>query len=311
MDRLILAFVDGSPQSEHALPWAAELAARSPAELRLVRPHWTPVSDVSPDGMLCPYPVAVDADVRAAEQTQLDHLLARLKAARPDVPASAVLIDGDTELTFAAALARYVAECQPEFTVLTTHGHGPFARFWLGSVADEYVRHAVGPTLLLRTGPETADLSARPEVQHVLVPLDGSRLAEQALAPAARLAILFGTDITLLQVLDPAVTAAPLPGLKPAGLPDDWQPPPAAEQARQYLGHIARRVRQQNICVHLEVVDNRSPADTILTHHNTFRGGLVALATHGRGGLTRLLLGSVADKVIRGATGPVLVVRPG
>ena len=85
--------------------------------------------------------------------------------------------------------------------MMTTHGHGPLSRFWLGSVADEMVRRATTPILLVRPHEKAIDLAAEPVLRHILIPLDGSALAEQVLGPAAALgSLLQCDDYTLLRV---------------------------------------------------------------------------------------------------------------
>jgi nucleotide-binding universal stress UspA family protein len=103
---------------------------------------------------------------------------------------------------------------------------------------------------------------------------------------------------------------APLPGLAPADLPADWSPNPADERATHYLDGVAARVRGRGLTVSTVLDRHPSAAAGIIEYAKTHPDCLVALATHGRGGLTRMLLGSTSDKVIRGAHGPVLVFRP-
>ena len=86
---------------------------------------------------------------------------------------------------------------------MTTHGRGPLTRFWLGSVADELVRRASVPLLLVRPHEGVPDLAQEPILQHLLIPLDGSELAEQVLEPAVALGTLMAADYSLLRIYGP------------------------------------------------------------------------------------------------------------
>jgi nucleotide-binding universal stress UspA family protein len=197
-----------------------------------------------------------------------------------------------------------------DLVVMTTHGRGPFSRFWLGSVADEFLRRAPVPVLLVRPQETKPDLGREPALRHVLVPLDGSPLAEQILGPAVSLGSLTRADYTLLRVVPP-----PMFGVYDAGgfAISPVEEPSLEEQrshAEAYLDKVAERLRAKSLPVRTQVIVGRQPSEAILEEAQTQAIDLIALATHGLQGLQRLLLGSVADKVIRGASIPVLVYRP-
>jgi nucleotide-binding universal stress UspA family protein len=129
-------------------------------------------------------------------------------------------------------------------------------------------------------------------VEEVLVPLDGSGLAEQALGPALDLAHLLEARCTLLRVVE-----------------SSGNPPEAArEEAEAYLERAAGRLRGPGLSARPRVIVAPDAAEAIVGQARD--SGLIALATHGRGGVGRMLLGSVADKVVRGTSTPVLVYRP-
>ncbi len=140
----------------------------------------------------------------------------------------------------------------------------------------------------------------------ILVPLDGSALAEQALAPAARIAEKFGGSLVLVRVLTPERT---LPGFsylapRPASVPFG-----AArslfDEAEAYLASV--RLPTAGVPVSTQVLAG-APPEMIITAATEQAVGLIVMSTHGRAGLTRLLYGSVAEAVLRGATVPVLLV---
>jgi nucleotide-binding universal stress UspA family protein len=145
--------------------------------------------------------------------------------------------------------------------------------------------------------------------RHILIPLDGSGLAEQILEPALALGDLTQTAYTLLGVVEPLV----VPGYAPLAqaAPLDVQVTQMVQaEAQRYLDDLAQRLRAGGRQVHTRTLFAGQPAVAILDAARANGADLIALATHGRSGLARLLIGSVADKVRRGADMPVLLYRP-
>ena len=139
--------------------------------------------------------------------------------------------------------------------------------------------------------------------KRVLIPLDRSSLAEQALPHAIAQARHFQAELILLRVLEPF----PQPtGLSPADLQEIEQQ--ANTWAREYLERLAADIRQQGIPVQAVIIDGR-PQVEIPQFAETNQVDLIVMSTRGQSGLSRWLMGSVADRVVRGATVPVLLVR--
>ena len=139
--------------------------------------------------------------------------------------------------------------------------------------------------------------------KRILVPLDGSRLAEQALRHAAIHAEKFGAEIVLLMVL------GPLPEPSMAGRRIVRSAEQAtAELAQDYLEGIAADLREQGLPVQTQVVEGK-PYLEIVRHAEDREIDLIVMSTRGHSGLTRWLLGSVTDRVVRGATVPLLLVQ--
>jgi nucleotide-binding universal stress UspA family protein len=187
----------------------------------------------------------------------------------------------------------------------------------MGSVADEMIRHAHLPILLVRPGDEPINLGAEPLPVRVLVPLDGTDLAEQILEPAVALAdMLPGMEYILLRVVKPLVPIAEMPD-GPANLEAHHiltEVQVIQEQlhrrAETYLRDIAARLEARGLKVEVRVVVSERPEEAILHEAEKTSASLIALETHGRSGLSRLVKGSVADKVVRGSHVPVMVQRP-
>jgi nucleotide-binding universal stress UspA family protein len=243
-----------------------------------------------------PYDPELDAECKQQEQLYLD-ATARWVATVSRVPATTAVVGG---LVVDGILER-ARDHKADLIVITTHGRGPVSRFFLGSVADELIRRTQVPVLVVRPSPMPPDLIPEPAFENVLIPLDGSPRAEGVLDLALDLARLMEARCHLLRVVEAGPDAAARAG---AALQTQQ------EEAGAYLEQVAGRVRAQGLAVQTQVVVAPRAAEAILAAPQATSDSLIALATHGRGGVRRLLLGSVADKVIRGTSGPVLVYRP-
>jgi nucleotide-binding universal stress UspA family protein len=213
----ILVPLDGSPFSEQALPLALNIAERAAATIHATLVH-TPIVALYSGSELAADP-SLDAMVRERHKAYLSDVVKRL-AATGSVQVSPALLEGP----IADALVEHAIATRSDLIVMATHGRGPFSRFWLGSVADKLIRRMRMPVLLVRPGEKPADLAARPLLQQILIPLDGSKLAEQILAPATELGALMSSQYTLLRVVEPIVlpeftTAALVFPTKRTGLP--------------------------------------------------------------------------------------------
>jgi nucleotide-binding universal stress UspA family protein len=141
---------------------------------------------------------------------------------------------------------------------------------------------------------------------HILVPLDGSELAESALADAFSLAQLSQAQITLLQVIPPIEDVLAAGTDYPIYIDQQWEN--ERMLALAYLNNICKRQGCPEVTVH-RVVEMGLAAETIIDYAHRQAIDLIVMATHGRSGLQRWVYGSVADKVLRGAEAPVLLVR--
>jgi nucleotide-binding universal stress UspA family protein len=291
--------LDGSRFSEHALPPAAGIARRAGAALHLVRVHPPSVvgEGVVAFGM-------TDREAWAQEQSYLDAVAARLTAATGVVATTRVL-DGPVP----AVLHEHAVSRGIDLVVMTTHGHGPFSRFWLGSVADQLAHRLPIPLLLVRPHDAPVDLAREPALGRLLVGLDGSPRAEAVLGPALGLARLTGAGVALVRVvLRPPVYGMDLPAYAQAGT-DLAVLEELRNEAQAYLTRVADRLRGEGHAVEARVAVHTHAAMALLEEATRTGCDLIALETHGRRGLPRLFLGSVADKVVRGAGVPVLLHR--
>jgi nucleotide-binding universal stress UspA family protein len=295
MYRSLLVPLDGSLLSEQALPYAAALARRCEAALHLAYVH-TPL--LLGEGVM--YLGTPDVQLWEEEKNYLQGVVDRLQKSGLKRISAHVL-----EGPIAESLQDHALGEKCDLVVMTTHGRGPVSRCWLGSVADQLVHRLPVPLLLIRTREEVPPLATEPEVRKVLIALDGMPAAEQILQPASALAQLWGASCTLLRVVPAATThglrTEPLIG---ADLADKLH-----DEAHVYLKRLAASLHDRGIAAQIRILSHVHPATAILNEAASGEYGLLALETHGRRGLPRLFLGSVADKVVRGAPLPVLVHR--
>jgi nucleotide-binding universal stress UspA family protein len=311
MYRLVQVPLDGSSFAEHALPLAVSLAQRDGATLQVVRVH-DPIADLDFDRRAS-FEATLDSELIERSQADLDATIERLREVA-DIGMSSALVKGPV----AEAIAQQAAVEGADLMVMTTHARGTLGRYWFGSVADALVRQSLLPILIVRPQEAAADVSHRPLLRHVLIPLDGSALAEQALEPALALGGESQAEYTLLRVVTPVIAVTPdvksrrVSGLNTSLLRElEELHRRRQDKAAEYLEQLARRLRARSLGVHTRVVLDNQVAAAILEESLTIGADVIALTTRGQGGLKRLLLGSVADKLIRGATTPVLVCPPG
>jgi nucleotide-binding universal stress UspA family protein len=182
---------------------------------------------------------------------------------------------------------------------MTTHSHGGLARFWLGSVADALVHVSPVPVLSLRPGEAVPHTNHPPVFQNILIPLDGSALAEDILKPALALGDRTRAAYTLLQWPNPYVLTGYAPLVQSAEL-DGQMTQAALAQGQRYLDGLGQRLRTHGRSIHVRVVLAAQSAVAILDAARAYSVDLITLATHGRTELAHLLIGSVAD-IVRAA----------
>ena len=298
----ILVPLDGSPLAEQALALASNIAQRAGSKLRLVLAHQLPSAPLDP--LAAKLFTSIERATRKSERAYLRGIQAKLRQGGTRL-SSAVTLTGKAGLE----LAQHVRELGIDLVVMATHGRGGIQRAWLGSVADHLIRTLEVPVLLVRPREGEAARDRPPGVGQILVPLDGSPLAEEALDAAVVLARIWDAEITLLQVVRPVLLSVDpallLSSAYDEGITGSWR-----QQAQDYLDDVVEQMHGQGLRATGVAVVGWNAADAILNVARPERVAVVALATHGRGGLRRLILGSVADKLVRGADVPVLVCRP-
>ena len=181
------------------------------------------------------------------------------------------------------------AAAEADLLVMATRGRGAGGRALFGSVADHVARHAPSPTLLV---PGRDPSALAPMATRILVPLDGSDLAEAALPVAGKLGDVLGLRLHIVRVVDPSLLLSSADA--------------AEREAVAYLEARTKRISARDLIATSEV----RGGDVVRGLLNAIAPtDLVVMTTRGRGGVRRLLLGSVAEQLVREAAGPILLVR--
>lgn len=293
MIKTVLVPLDGSANSEHSLAIAVSLATRAKAALRLVHVRQ-------------PMPDQFGLEPPPKEQDYLDLVAWRIRQTT-QLSVYATVLEGPIPET----IAEHASSVSASLIVMTTHGRGPFSRFWLGGVADQLIRRAPTSLIVVRPPEDGREADATKsdwKPRRILVALDGSSFAEAVLCRAVEVAKLYDADLTLVRVIEPIPVLAPS-GLVPQPLILDTSLLDEIKtRARTYLEEIAEKLRKDGHAASCRVLIDDRVAPAIIDEGREF--DLMALATHARHGVARLMLGSVTDKLVRGTTGPVLIVPP-
>jgi nucleotide-binding universal stress UspA family protein len=287
--------LDGSALAEEAIPVAAALAGRAGA-----RVHLASVRPPGPGYPYVPTEIAKAIEHEAAGRVQA-YLATRAQVLSTchGLEATCTVLEGSP----AKALADYARANAIGLVVMTTHRRSGLGRFWLGSVADRLLRCTQAPVFLLRSKEQPQHIDFR----RVLVALDGSPEGEAVLDKAIALASLYHeAHCSLVEVIAPPVAVSAdlsvYPDLVDANLIEHQ------DLTKRHLERLAGATRARGVAATTHVVVDPAVGAQILELARKLDTDVIAVGSHGRHGAERLLLGSVADKVIRGATEPVLVV---
>lgn len=289
----ILVPLDGSPLAERALPHAEVIARATNARIALVRAAQEfalPGVDATPGRV----------KVMAEAEDYLTAIAERLIAAGLTVD-TGVVNDNPTATILSEA------EIRPaDLIVMATHGRGGLGRLVYGSVAEAVLRRTTVPLLLVRAWGEESQAAPFADRPRLLVPLDGSAFAEEALPVAAKLGAALGGELVLLHAVSPFEQA-----FMPEALLANFPKEEAArgEEARSYLHNLVARSAIGGCQAHFDVrldVPTLAIEEAVRDH----QASLVVMATHGRTALGRFVMGGIADAVLKHSRVPLLLVRP-
>jgi nucleotide-binding universal stress UspA family protein len=285
----IVVAVDGSPASNAAVVWAARDAATRSIPLTLFHAVVTPTATYPP----VPYPDSLAVKLEDEGRREIAHAL---KLAHDAMPADRKVTINKEMVYSTPAPALIKSSDEAEMIVVGSSGRGLLARGLLGSVSSTVVRHARCPVAVIRD----EDL---PDPQHgpVLLGIDGSPASELATAIAFDQASRRGVDLLALHAWSD-VAVLELPAL-------DWDAV-EAEAERSLAENLAGwQERYPDVTVRRLLVRDL-PAQQLIHQSESTQAQLVVVGSHGRGGLTGLILGSVSNTVLHSVRIPVIVARP-
>jgi nucleotide-binding universal stress UspA family protein len=303
MMKRILVPLDGSPLAEQVLPQVRVLAALLGADVHLlhvVRPAGSEVALARGGGpAVVPVPAASWREqIHRTYATACEHATRYLALQATALQEAGIAVTTEVRFGTPADLILETAAMRgASLIAMATHGRSGVQRWALGSVADEVTRSASMPVFITRG--DSRALGPSHPLRRMLVPLDGSTLAHSALPFAVELAKGSGAEIVLLTVQALAV---------PDRTPELHNPVAVRERLMLELYNVADAFGQPQVTITPVVVDG-FPADAIVDEARYRDVDMIVMATHGRGGVRRWALGSVADKVLHTAAVPLVLVR--
>ena len=297
----IVVPLDGSSLSEQVLPYVRQLAAGLSIPVTLI-------SVVEPP----PLGVAQGLNPQLHEH-ETDQLTSRAKSYLDPVAnalrdAGIDIMTGTPTGIPAQAIVDEAEKVPDTLIAMSGHGRSGVARWWLGSVADRVLHLTNNPMLIVRShGPEA--LTHADRFDRVVVPVDGSELAEQVLPHVVRMACGLGLTVELVSVISARAE------FRQMAVPEVYNPAyediakQAEKDSSRYLAQLAASLRAQGVPAVEERLLHGDPTACIIDAASETPDRLVAMTTHGRSGIGRWVLGSVADRVVRNSGDPVLLVR--
>ena len=295
----ILVPLDGSKLAEQVLPYVRVLAPALESQVHLVRVVEAPINEVALASRPKYYRGVLEAEAHRAEGYLAD-IAASLR--EDDLSVSSAVVDGRPAACIAAE-----AEREPGTIIaMSSHGRSGIARWLLGSVANQVLQAAANPLLIVKTTDRDPSVN-QVKIEHLTVPVDGSDLAGEILPLVGRLSGALSLPVTLVRV-----TPTRESYYRYADGPIyNWEHLVAQidGEAAEYLHQTGQNLLGQGGSSVEERLLHGSPAEAIIELARKTTGNLVMMTTHGRSGVGRWVLGSVADRVVRHSGNPVLLVR--
>jgi nucleotide-binding universal stress UspA family protein len=291
--------MDGSKTAEAVLPYGRALARSLEIPVELLGVVDTSVLDNRVFGGSEDSEAIIAASIRSSEG-----YLKRIAKTFPADKVSCTVESGQPEDVIIEK-----AGSDATLTAMATHGRSGINRLLMGSVAEKVLRSATNPLILIRAS-EEADSEGLAALKSVVVPLDGSELAETVLSPVVQLANALKLEVILLRAYEvPMNTYA---GMEDS-YPVDYERIIGAlkDEAKIYLESKVGELKRNGIEKVSFAISEGSGASEIVALGRRTPDNLIAMCTHGRSGIKRWVLGSVTEKVVRLCDDPVLIVRAG
>ena len=292
MIKKIMVPLDGSEFAEAVLPYAAEIARRTSSRVLLFTAV-TPIATWDATASM----VRWDRELELAQE-YLNRKAAELTAGGLSVDATAMLGDA------AECILKVAREEKIDLIALTTHGRSGLTRWLFGSVATKLVQSSDLPLLVIR--PQDGAPKPQP-LDRILVPLDGSDTAQSILPFVEELAKRLDASLILFHAIAPITAYPGFEATNPAAVGQ------VLEEMQQHAGQMLSRIVQEMQGRGLKaeaLVAIDLAVDGVIHAAQDTRADLIALGTHGRSGVGRAIMGSVADGVVRRSALPCLLVHP-
>jgi nucleotide-binding universal stress UspA family protein len=292
----ILVPLDGSELAQIALPYAEKLAGVLGSQIILIY-----ISESADDRYHHMHQFYLQQMVEATKQNAERYLD---KREGRTIKVDSVILVGDP----AEEIVDYAGKEDIGLIVMSTHGRSGIKRWAMGSVAEKVLRATKQPMAIIRAKSAQPDmLGERNILSKILVTLDGSKESEAVIPYIEELASKLQAEIILLQVIAPDyhIYAA---GGPEYGIYAEQQIESMKKFARDYLEGISARLKQREVVAKPEIMFGTA-AEAIINFADQTNASLVAMTTHGRSGVSRWALGSVAEKVLRAGNTPLLLVR--
>jgi nucleotide-binding universal stress UspA family protein len=298
VNKRIIVPLDGSELAEVALPYAEELSIKLDLGIELLRAVTLPVYSEPLGGV---YTVEQEVALRAGAKGYLERVGDRLKG-------KGIAVSTETICSTAAeAIIDYASKDGVELIVLATHGHSGLTRWALGSVADKVIRGTNKPVVLIRAKESHPVTPGQGIIKKIVVPLDGSKESEAVIPCVTWLATGLGAEVVLFQAMAGGFHTITAKGYNYTIYPEQQMASDKAF-AEDYLSLVGEQFKDKGITLNSEVRVGDA-AEEIIEFADSLEADMVAMSTHGRSGISRWVIGSVAEKVLREGNRPLLLVR--
>ena len=299
MASTVLVPLDGSEKDDRALEAAAAVSELAGGNIRLLRVLDTPVESISTRGEILGV-----VDAARGARSEMERSAAKQAEQLAKTTGRRVTSEVGESIDVAQAILERAQNQATEFVVMATRAAGAVGRALRGSVADRVMRESPRPVFLVP--PARSDSIGNTRLRRVLVPLDGSDLALAAPEALLKLERLGDLDFLLLEVIAAGLIDEPsVQGFDASVLPQIAR---AQEETEHRLNAVANHMQEAGAkAVGVRVVQAADAASAINRIAREDNVDLIAMSTRGRGGLKRLVLGSVAEGVVRRSNVPVLL----
>jgi len=294
MYKKMLVPLDGSELSETVLPYAKELAGRLGLEAILLHVHSPEEGEVA---LLHQAYIERKADLM---KRQVDEVWQKTgsRQGTKAVQVRSKLVAGYP----AEEILRYADENDIDLILMATHGRSGIKRWVIGSVAEKVLQASKTPIWLVRAETPKEGTHYRWPEGTTLVPLDGSELSEAVLPHVKALARqqdAKSTNVVLFGVCEPLVKSGYY-------IPETFM---TSEETKKYLAKVGKQLEEAGLSIQIEIRKGK-PAEQITKYASEKPFNLIVMSTHGRSGLGRWVFGSVANRILHGASIPILLIRP-